>query len=119
MMFCIRALHFPHSSPVSSSMPVPAPVTSPTFSTVSAPFFIAFNTVSKDTSLHPQTEERIASNSLLHLHILHTPACLVKSSMSGTSNHSLLIKIVMLFLATICLPLCSRSLIKILNKLYL
>ena len=55
----MRPLHLPQGSPVSSLTPVPAPVTSPTFSTVSAPFLTAFTTASRETFLQPQTEERI------------------------------------------------------------
>ena len=80
-MFWISPLHLPHSSPVTSSTPVPAPVITPTFSTVSAPFLTAFTTVSKETFLHPHTEVSIESNSFLHpSHSVQTPADLTISS---------------------------------------
>lgn len=50
-MLAIRALHLPQS--------VPALVISPTFSTVSAPFFTASTTALRDTLNQPHTELKI------------------------------------------------------------
>ena len=60
IIFWMRPLHFPHASPVSSFTPVPAPVISPTFSTVLAPSLTAFTTAPRETFLHQKSSPRLS-----------------------------------------------------------